>query len=348
MNYWFLIVVNCILLHKVCGQSSLRSTELLPSYTLRQTGREAKYDTIPVGYSTSVNLIFDSPVKQWDMGLGIRIEGGEQVWDVLVENSPESPKRIKLAAGIQGFKTTNLFVETETAYYNFILIYENKPGKLLYQIQLDQAEIIKEDRSPTFAKAMVGRQKSEISSEISKLGHHKPIIPNTETASKYDSLGYFSQRVLKREDSFNPIGKSSQQILFFLSGIYIRGDHLFFKLYIRNDSNIPFDIGFIGFFKSDRGRRGSKKRPIQEEHLTPEFITNEEIKTLESKGEILKVFVFRKFTLSMRKRLYIQLWEGDQGERKIELSLKNKDILKATTLATESVKANNPNSEEDQ
>ncbi|MEQ8880904.1 MAG: DUF4138 domain-containing protein, partial [Cyclobacteriaceae bacterium] len=315
-----------------------RSTELLPSYTLRQTGREAKYDTIPVGYSTSVNLIFDSPVKQWDMGLGIRIEGGEQVWDVLVENSPESPKRIKLAAGIQGFKTTNLFVETTTAYYNFILKYEDRPGKLLYQIQLDQAEIIKVDRN----------QKSEISSENSKSDHHKPFIPNTETASRLDSIDYFSQKVLKREDSFNPIGKSSQQILFFLSGIYIRKDHLFFKLYIRNDSNIPFDIGFIGFFKSDRGRRGSKKRPIQEEHLTPVFINDEETKTLESKGEILKVFVFRKFTLSKRKRLYIQVWEGDQGERKIELSLKNKDILKATTLATESVKANNPNSEEDQ
>ena len=206
---------------------------------------------------------------------------------------------------------------------------------MLYQIQIDQAQILKgnlsvsednfEDISPSQGRI------------IKDSAFHLRNSAGGQTASQKevnDSLKYYSQIVLGNEDSFNPIGKSSQQILFFLSGIYIHKGHLFFKLYLRNDSSIPFDIGFIGFFKSDRGRKGSKQRPMQDEHLTPEFITDKERKSLESKGEILKVFVFRKFTLSKRKRLYIQLWEGDQGERKIELVVKGKDLLRAVPLAS--------------
>ncbi|MEQ8880955.1 MAG: DUF4138 domain-containing protein [Cyclobacteriaceae bacterium] len=299
MKYWLVILVNSIMLGKVYSQN---------------------YDTIPVGYTTSVNLIFDSPVKQWDMGLGLRVESGLQVWDVLVENSPESPSRIKLAAGIEEFKTTNLFVETTTAYYNFILKYEDRPGKLLYKIEIKQAEIIKENRT------------SEIRDNISQSVDHDAKNTLEKAATEFDSLEYFAHRVLESEDSFNPIGKSSQQILFFLSGIYVRDDHLFFKLYLRNESNIPYDIGFIGFFKSDRGKSGNKKRPRQEEHLTPEFVLNEGMKTLESNTEIFKVMSLQRFTLDNRKRLYIQLWEGNGGERKIELVVKGKDLLKAIPL----------------
>lgn len=313
--------------------------------------KDISYDTIPVGYTTSVNLIFDSSVKQWDMGLGLRDEDGKQVWDVLVGNSAESPNRIKLAAGIKEFHTTNLFVETANGYYNFILKYEDLPRKLLYQIDTEMAEIVKADRNHTFAKAMVGRQKSENNSEISK--RNPSVSPSQGRVSKdkdlhqrngfggqtnvqhvgNDSLEYLSRLVLESGGSFNPIGKSSQQIHFFLSGIYIRGDYLFFKLYIRNDSSIPFDIGFIGFFKSDRGRTGSKKRPKEEEQLTPEYVLNVDIKTLESNSEIFQIATFKRFTLSKRKRLYIQLWEGNRGERKIELVARGKDLLRAAPLA---------------
>ncbi|XOV91535.1 MAG: DUF4138 domain-containing protein [Bacteroidota bacterium] len=301
MRYWLIILINSIMLGKVYSQN---------------------YDTIPVGYTTSVNLIFDSPVKQWDMGLGLRVEGGQKVWDVLVENSPESPNRIKLAAGIEEFKTTNLFVETVTAYYNFILKYKDRPRKLLYQIQPDQAEITKE----------IGTSKSEFRENISEPDVRNPKKVNNETNVELDSLEYLSHLVLEADDSFNPIGKSSQQILFFLIGIYVREDHLFFKLYIRNESSIPYDIGFIGFFKSDRGKSGNKKRPRQEEHLTPEFVLNEGVKTLESNTEIFKMVALKRFTLDNRKRLYVQLWEGNGGERKIELVVKGKDLLKAIPL----------------
>ena len=107
MRHWYLIILFF---------------EVLPWRAFTQP-----YDTIKIGYSTSVNMIFSSPVKKWDMGLGLRIENGQEIRDVLVENTSESSKRIKLAAGIEHFEITNLFVETERAYYNFILEYEERP-----------------------------------------------------------------------------------------------------------------------------------------------------------------------------------------------------------------------------
>ena len=38
-------------------------------------GLSQPYDTLQVGYHTSVNLIFASPVLKWDMGLGVIVAG---------------------------------------------------------------------------------------------------------------------------------------------------------------------------------------------------------------------------------------------------------------------------------
>ena len=267
------------------------------------------YDTISIGYSTSVNMIFSSPVKKWDMGLGLRIENGQEIWDVLVENSNESSKRIKLAAGIKHFEITNLFVETEIAYYNFILKYEERPENLLIKVEVDNASI---------KKAMVVESKDK---ELRR-----------DSLFNIDSLKYYTTKIHGFKNDFTNIGQVSQKMLFYLGGIYVLGDHLFFKVYIKNGGNIKYDMGFVGFFRGDKGKRGNKKRPKQDELLKPMYVSNEEKKVIESGEMIAKVYAFKKFTLSKNQNLYLQFWEGNQGERKMELVLKSKDILAAKIL----------------
>ncbi len=284
------------------------------------------YDTLNIGYTTSVNLIFDSPVRKWDMGLGVRIEGGEKLWDVLVENPSESPERIKLAAGIEQFETTNLFVETESGYFNFILRYCEQPKVLLKMIKIEEASILKEkilNKGTSFDPS--DPVKTSINSP-------SPLQYVSDGQAMGDSLGYYCETIQKFENDLSSIGKSSQKILFFLGGIYISGDHLFFKLYIKNSSNIEYDIGFVGFFKGDRGKRGNKKRPKQDELLTPIYVMNDNDIPV-SAGEIIsRVYAFEKFTLSKRQSLFIQLWEGEQGERKMELVVRGKNILEAKVI----------------
>ncbi len=274
-------------------------------------GNAQPYDTIKVGYSTSVNLIFSSTVKKWDMGLGTKIENGMEVRDVLVENTADSPERIKLAAGVENFETTNLFVETGDGYYNFILKYDDRPEILLIEI------------SP--GKASITKQKIEMTA--SHAG--KRVI---DSLAFMESLKNICEKIRGMSPDVTNVGQVSQKMLFYVGGIYITGEYLFFRIYIKNGGNIPYDIGFTGFFRGDKGKRGNKRRPSQIEMLSPLYIDNEERASVKNGEVVEKVYVLQKFTLSKAQKLYIQFWEGNQGERKVELILGSQDILKAKKI----------------
>ena len=263
------------------------------------------YDTVRVGYNTSVNLIFDSSVKMWDMGLGLKIEEGNEVWDVLVENPSESRNRIKLAAGVENFETTNLFIETEFAYYNFILAFDANPVDLLIKVDGQRASILK------------GQVKT-ISEE------------RMEVISSNDSLAQLCEHILMMKNNHAEIGEVRQKMLFYLSGIYVSGPHVFFQVNIKNEGNIKFDLGYVGFFTGNRTK--GKKKARQDEMISPVYVHNSEITDIETRDTLTQVYVFKKFTLDRKKKLYIQFWEGNGGERKVELVVRSGDILNAVTV----------------
>jgi hypothetical protein len=263
------------------------------------------YDTIYLSYRTSVNIIFTSPVEKWDMGLGVRMENGRIVSDVLVENPETSPERIKLTAGIENFPATNLFVETTDAYYNFILLYKEWPENLLLKIDPQKASIIKE--VPTFEE-------------------------KHDSEDTVDSLEYYCKKVQDLDGEITSIGTSSQKMLYYLGGIYVKGDYLFFQVYIKNEGNVKYDVGYIGFSRKDKRRKINKIHPTQEEQLNPVLVTGEEKRVIESGRLFTRVYAFKKFTLSKSQSLSIEFWEGSQGMRKKELIVKSKDILKAKIL----------------
>ena len=273
---------------------------VIPLVTIAQP-----YDTIYLSYRTSVNIIFASPVEKWDMGLGVRMENGRIVSDVLVENPQTSRERIKLTAGIEHFPTTNLFVETTDAYYNFILLYKEWPENMLLKIDPQKASIIKE----------VFTDKKKHNSE-----------------DTVDSLEYFCKKVQDLDGEITSIGTSSQKMIYYLGGIYVKGDYIFFTIYIKNEGNVKYDLGYIGFSRKDKRKKINKNHPTQEEQLNPLLMTGEEKKVIESGRLLKKIYAFKKFTLSKSQSLSIEFWEGSQGLRKKELIVKSKDILKAKIL----------------
>ena len=273
------------------------------------------YDTIRVGFYSSVNIIFDSPVEKWDMGLGVKMEDGQEVWDVLVEGA--SANRIKLAAGVQEFRTTNLFIETADAYYNFILKYDPDPRELLIKAGKDRASFLKEVTQDT---------------TVSEEG----------TDPEKEQFLRTCLRIAELNGSGVDIGREVDDIVFYMGGIYLSWDHLYFRVYIRNDGTIPFDVGYTGFFIGDKGA-GNKRRAVDMEELRPVYTyrsardgllkdsVQEPDRSFErvDDGDMLEmVYVFRKFTLARERKLYIQFWEGDGGERKVELVVKGKDVLR--------------------
>lgn len=288
-SFWFLVTCSCILPFVGFSQS---------------------YDTIWVGQNTSVNMIFDSPVQKWDMGLGVRVENGVEVMDVLVENPASSKNRIKLAAGIVHFTTTNLFIETQQGYYNFILAYDPEPQHLLIKVSLAQAAITKTD-------------------------HRLDTLSNSEkTPPTQEGLNHLCKLILKKNE-FTDIGEEKQDMLFYLAGIYIADDYLFFSIDIQNKGGIPFDLGYVGFFTGDKGKGGNKRKPKQLTPLEPVYVYPKNSDPVEPKGVLSQVYVFDRFTLASRHKLFIQFWEGNGGERKVELVVGSKEVLRAESTNKE-------------
>jgi hypothetical protein len=278
-----------------------------------------RYDTLEVGMMTTVHLVFESTVLEYDIGSGTRIEtvnGQEhEVTDALVTKVGD---RLKLAAAIADFETTNIFVETETAYFNFILKFAPRPKKLSHYFADGDADRIKSaNATQTKMKAVSDAQlQADKQAQILEL-----------------TLKDLSEKVANEPNQVIEIGQESQRMKYFLNGVYVKGNFLFFRVNIANEGNVKFDLGYEGFFIKDKPNRGLKKTTKQIPTPLKVFIIyNNQIKTIERNQEVKKVYVFEKFTLEPKKIFTIEFWEDAQGQRKVELNISPNDILSAKTI----------------
>ena len=140
------------------------------------------------------------------------------------------------------------------------------------------------------------------------------------------------EEILLIKDDPTGIGEARQKMLFFLNGIYIDEEYLFIQLGIKNRGNIQFDLSYVGFFTGYRSKRGNKKKARQDETISPVFVYNDDLKVIDRDETLLRIYVFKRFTLVDGKKLYIQFWEGNGGERKVELAVRGNDILRAKRI----------------
>ena len=137
---------------------------------------------------------------------------------------------------------------------------------------------------------------------------------------------YAEQIMQKRAGKRNKANKN--QISLALSDIYIQGNHLYFRLDIENDSNIPYDIDQLKFYIQDKKR--AKRTASQELEQKPDYIYREVAK-LNGKSSASMVFVLPKFTIPDQKILRIHMIEKNGG-RHLEIKVKNGSLVKAKIL----------------
>lgn len=257
-----------------------------------------QYKTIEVGFTNTVHLIFQTTIKDFDVGLG---SVGEHN-DILVEQAGD--KRLKLAAGIKNFTSTNLFVETDDGYYNFILTYNSDPRQLLINIEETDSEILKKTT------------KKENNTDEKR----------TEKDSEYRNL---VQKCLEKSENTFIYANNSLGIYFTLNAIYVQDDKLLFKFTVKNNSNVKYEVGYLGYVIHKKGR-GKRQGVVTDEIMSPVYSFQDfyELQPNESKNVIA---VFNKFTLDKKKKFLISLWEKE-GERKIDLIAKPVQIVKAKKL----------------
>lgn len=253
------------------------------------------HDTLFVSTNKTVVLIFDSEVLTDDVGSK----------DVIAAREGEI---IKLKAKTVNFKETSLFVKTSSGYHSFILNYKENPKVLSVYINNTKNPIV----SNTTTKKETENLKPN---EATK----KETIPvKNEFSSDCENLE-------KRKNTINDMAIISKKALFQLADIVIKNDKLYFKVLIKNNSNIDYDIELIRF--SIRNKKGDiKQAAVQETILTPVYIYNDEIKEIKGKERLCKVFVFDKFTYDNDKKLLLEIWENG-GERILDFTIKTNLIL---------------------
>lgn len=110
----------------------------------------------------------------------------------------------------------------------------------------------------------------------------------------------------------------------------LAGNRIFFRLDIRNKSNLPYEIDFVRFYIRDL--KTVARMATHEQEIVPLITTLHKKTSIAHKQEIAKIFGFHRFSLSEDQALNIELYERN-GNRHLYLQIKQKDLDDLKTIA---------------
>ncbi|ASZ13716.1 conjugative transposon protein TraN [Chitinophaga pendula] len=215
---------------------------------------------------------------------------------VMVQKAKGAENVLQVKAAVADFLQTNLSVITEDGrLYSFLLRYAIEPSVLnlrFYKLGEENQNVL-----------------------IKGMEHNKEFYDLACSEVK-DNRGFLRKHI------------TEQMVVLSLQSIYMRGNTMFFKLSIRNNSSIIYSPDYIKFIVKDRKK--ARKTAIQEKVLSPVYSTNQDAVNGDSSGSI--VLAFPSFTIPKNQNLIIQVGERSGG-RTLLLKIKYKVLLKARNLS---------------
>lgn len=200
---------------------------------------------------------------------------------------------LQLKAGRRNLSATNLTVITaDGSLHHFYVRYSDHPETQVYNL------------SERLIRARFDGSRTDIEYEIA------------------------ADRILNHRSSGLIAKDKGFRITFAVRGIYVHEDMLFLRVFLRNKSNIKYDIQSLRFFVRDK--KNFRRTASQEVELRPLYVRNE-TKSINGNGSADVVFVFQKFTIPDAKTLDIELFERDGG-RNLKVHIRNHSIIKAERL----------------
>jgi conjugative transposon TraN protein len=216
--------------------------------------------------------------------------------DVLAQVVKGFGNVLELKANIPNFQQTNVTVITSDGrFYSFLADYSSDPKTLNLSFVSDKQPSQRSVALPDdkYNEALLDR--SSIKMLQAKSFLHKKI--------------------------------KSQQMKLRLLGIYLKDSLMWFKLSIKNQSQVAFDLDNISFSVEDK--KQVKRTAKQEIQLQPVYTKLVRVVKGNTTKEML--LAFKPFTLSNAKRLKIQIREK-AGGRNLILLVKARKLLRARLL----------------
>lgn len=110
----------------------------------------------------------------------------------------------------------------------------------------------------------------------------------------------------------------------------LSANRVFFRLDVRNKSNLPYAIDFIRFYIRDL--KTVARMATHEQEIVPVFSTLRNHTSVVNSKEVAEVFAFKRFSLSDEQALDVELYERN-GNRHLYLKIRQKDLDKLQTIS---------------
>lgn len=101
--------------------------------------------------------------------------------------------------------------------------------------------------------------------------------------------------------------------------ISLAGNQIFFRLDVRNRSNLPYDIDFVRFYIRDR--KTVNRMATHEQEIIPKYPAMQQHNMVVKGLDATQVFAFKRFSLSDDEVLYVEVYER-KGNRHLYLKIK--------------------------
>ncbi len=295
-------IVNLLIYHKIMKKLFILIIGIF-AFNLLFANRIT--DTLEVSYDKEVIILFDSKIKEHIISVDVNNP------DVLFE--AHSNKGV-LQAAIPFKKNYNLFIETETGNYLFILKYNENPKEYLFQYTTSQSLYKKNyDQTETDSKEL-------------KTGE---VVVDEKSLGK-NVKSYAKKCYENNERNMNGVGTFFKRTIFELYSIYVDEENIYFVLDVKNTSEIDYNIDFVKFVVRNK-KKSLKASSIQEETVPTLYIYEENKHLVTGLTNERLVYVFKKFTIHPTKLLHVELWEKG-GDRKVEFILNSSELLKAKRI----------------
>ncbi|CCH57603.1 conjugate transposon protein (plasmid) [Fibrisoma limi BUZ 3] len=255
---------------------------------------------IELAYNKTTCVIFKSPIRSVDLGSK----------DIIADKANAVDNVLRVKASLIGFNETNFSVMTaDGQFYSFVVNYNEYPTMLALDLSVNDDGVVQH-------KARSINQKGTV---VSFAG------VNTSQQEIVQNCAY----IIDQRRRIKHVGINKYDVEANLRGLYYKDNVLYYKIAIKNKSNLNYDLDYIRFFIVDK--TVAKETSHQELEVVPLYVYNQPLVVIPGQNTVEKVFAFQKFTIPDDKVVQVILGEKNGG-RTISFTMGNQDILNADTL----------------
>lgn len=150
---------------------------------------------------------------------------------------------------------------------------------------------------------------------------------NPDVAMPEGEMANYAWAISNTKRKFNSVRASAFGISASVYNIYSIGNYFFIDLYLKNNTNIPYDIAQMRIALTDK--RETKATNSQTLELTPAYVLNNGKRF---KRDYRQVIVLERLTFPEEKVLNIELLENQISGRVLTIPIEYDDILNADSF----------------